>query len=146
MVQILILLAMIPLALLGLRLVFALAKGFFGLVFFGLAMVLVVSLGTSNHPAKNNDQSKERVPLAVEPIRASEVDCSDVDQMLIGSFGIGELCDRYYKGEQCKPEIEAGFVRSRLQLSPVDLCGSPQPALLPEPPLLNRLDQKALAF
>ena len=42
MIQILILLAMIPLALAGLRLVFALVKGVFGFIFFGVILLLMV--------------------------------------------------------------------------------------------------------
>ena len=44
MIQILILLAMIPLALAGLRLLFALVKGVFGFIFFGLILLLMVQL------------------------------------------------------------------------------------------------------
>ena len=144
MIQILILLAMIPLALAGLRLVFALVKGVFGFIFFGLILLLMVTFGTSNH--STHTKSVESVPMKAEPERASAVDCSDVDQVLTGSLGGGGLFDRYYKGEQCRTEIEVGFTRLRLQLSPANLCGSPQPSLQSEPPLPKSLNQQAIAF
>ena len=138
---------MIPLAFAVLRLFVALVKGVFSFIFIGLVIALVVTLGTTNQPAKMDSKSDERAPLTFDPVRGSVVvDCSDVDQMLTGSAGIGELCDRYYKGEQCRTEIEVGFTRFRLQLSPANLCGSPQPSLLPEPPLPKSLNQQAIDF
>lgn len=145
MIHALLFLAMIWMAFLGLRLIFIFVKGIFGAIAFILAVTLIVVVVVtqkSSSPVINSDQSNSMF----EQTLMTKVDCSDVDQVLAGALGASELCDRYYKGEQCRREIEEVFTRFRLKLSPIDLCGGRQTSAFPELPLPKSFDQQAVEF
>jgi hypothetical protein len=144
MVQLLLLLTMIPVALWLLRLFFAVFKSLVAMIIIMSLLGLMALFGSSNHSKSTN----EKLPMPAVSQDAeviSSYDCSDIERVLSEQYGALDLCDRFYKGELCRTEIEMVFNRLGVQLSPADKCGIPIRKIDVEP-VPSSLDEIASAF
>lgn len=122
MLQLILILALGPIAYIAFRLYWAMAKVIFNFAFFLIVIVVVVGLSLTNKPSSLTTLTQQAPGVTSEDIQISP--CATVDQLLSEPLGLGELCDRYYKGQQCMAEIEAGFQRTGHQLVPMAMCGA----------------------
>ena len=116
------------------RMYLAAAKVIFNFVILGVVIVVLAALSIFEKPKPSSIWAAQTTAVSTQQIQTAP--CGDVEQLLTEHFGPGELCDRYYKSQQCQAEIEAGFERAQLQLSPVAVCGStlpPPPRAIPLP-------------
>lgn len=119
-----------------LRMYFAALRAVAGFI---LIIVLALLLTFCSSPSRPLNASPAALPS--ERVAEKSVDeCDDVGLFTIDPVGLGKLCDRYYKAQQCIDRIESAFESAGRQLRPVDLCGSQvaSPAIHPFPePLEN---------
>ncbi len=144
MLQLLLFLALGPVAYVAFRLYIAAAKVIFNFVLLLIFMIALVILSISNKSAPSNTWSPPIPTVTTEQTQVTP--CDEVEQLLTEPIWPGELCDRYYKGPQCKTEIEAVFERAGLQLSPAAMCGTVLPPPAPSAPLPESFDSLATKF
>ena len=129
--QLLLILALGPMAYIVFRIYLAAAKVIFNFVVFLVFAVVLIALSIFDKPKPLSSWTAQTTAAA--PGQTQAAPCADVEQLLAERFGPGELCDRYYKSQQCQTEIEAAFEQAQLQLTPVAICGA---ALPPPPPVI----------
>jgi hypothetical protein len=145
MLHLLILIAMVPIALGVLRLVAAVIRGIIGLVLLVVFVCVIASSAAftpSSHPGAAS--IFESPPAPIQSAALAIVNCTVDDKLDAG--GIGEFCDRYYKGAECHVQIEDAFARRNLRLSPVEQCGNSMTPLPITPTLPESLDSIARAY
>ena len=142
--QLILLIALGPIAYIAFRLYWTIAKFTFNLLFLFICVVLIFGLSFASKSFQSPIPSQQKAEFMTEDIQVSA--CADVEQLLTDPLGIGELCDRYYKGEQCKPEIEAGFERVGHQLAPMLKCGSFRPPAAPMTSMPESFNNKVVNF
>lgn len=126
------------------RMYLAAAKAIFNFVMLGVFVVVLATISIFDKPKPSTDWTAQTTAPPTQQVQATP--CADIAQLLAESFGPGELCDRYYKSQQCQTEIEAGFEQAQLQLSPVAVCGSALPPPPPAIPLPESFESKATKF
>jgi len=131
--HLLLLLALGPMVYIVFRVYLAAAKVVFNFVGLMLIFGVLVVLSVFEKPTPSSQWAAKTPAAPTEQIQVAP--CAEVEQLLAEPFGPGDLCDRYYKSQQCKTEIEAGFERAQLQLSPVAMCGTALPLPVPVAPL-----------
>jgi len=126
------------------RVYLAAAKVIFNFVVLGVVIVVLAALSIFEKPKASSSSTAQTTTVSTQQIQATP--CGEVEQLLTEQFGPGELCDRYYKSQQCQAEIETGFERAQLQLSPVINCGATLPPPAPAIPLPESFDSKTSKF
>jgi len=104
----------------------------------GLILIIVLALLLTF--CSSPPQPLRATPAALPSERIEEKsgdECVDVGMFMNDAVGLGELCDRYHKGQQCIDRIESAFKSAGRQLRPLNLCGlqvaPPAAVPLPEP-------------
>ena len=144
--QLLLILALGPMAYIAFRIYLAAAKVIFNFVVFMVFAVVLIAISIFDKPKPSSSWTAQTTAAA--PGQTQAAPCADVEQLLAERFGPGELCDRYYKSQQCQTEIEAAFEQSQLQLTPVAICGAALPPPPPPPviPLPESFESMAAKF
>ena len=126
------------------RMYLAAAKVIFNFVVLAVVIVVLAALSIFEKPKPSNSWTAQTTAASTQQIQTTP--CGDVEQLLTEHFGPGELCDRYYKSQQCQAEIAAGFERAQLQLLPVINCGATLPPPAPAITLPESFDSKTSKF
>lgn len=142
--QLLLLLALGPVAYITFRIYLAAAKVLFNVFIFLILVIVLLVVALTTKSAPSTSWAPSTPVVATEQVQVPP--CADITQLLTESFGPGELCDRYYKSQKCQSEIEAGFEQARIELSPVAVCGTAMPSPIPVAPVPESFDSKASRF
>ena len=142
--QLLLFLALGPMVYIVFRIYLAAAKVIFNFLVLMVFAVILIGISIFDKPKPSSSWTPQTYIAAPEQTQAAP--CADVEQLLASGFGPGELCDRYYKSQQCQSEIEAAFVQAKLQLSPLAVCGAALPPPAPATPLPESFNSKATTF
>jgi hypothetical protein len=126
------------------RMYLAAARFIFNFVALAGFVVVLVAISIFDKPTPSNSWTADATAATTQQVHVAP--CADVEQLIAESFGPVELCDRYYKSQQCQVEIETGFERAELQLSPLANCGAALPSSPPAVALPESFESKANKF